>query len=87
MLATLPRVIALLVPDLGWTATALRVGKAFGFLDARGRVQQTSCLKALRTLDAEGLIDLPAGQPTAPTPRVLDAPVPEARRSPARWST
>ena len=84
--ASVPRVSALLRErrDLGRNATARRVCEAFGFLDARGRVQQASCLKALRTLDAEGLIELPAGQAAAPTPtpRVLDSPVPEAQDVP-----
>ena len=83
---SVPRVSALLSErrDLGRNATARRVCEAFGFLDARGRVQQASCLKALRTLDAEGLIDLPAGQHGAPTPkpRVLASPIPEAQDVP-----
>jgi len=42
------------------TAVADEVCARFGFLDARGRVQRGSCLKALRELEAEGLWRLPA---------------------------
>ena len=48
----------------------------------RGRVQQASCLKVLRTLDVEGRMDWPAGPGTSPTPRELDTPVPEAQEIP-----
>ena len=56
-----------------------RVCQEFGFHDVRGHPQKATCMKALRTLDAEGLITLPAPKRSVhgPTPRVLDAPVPE----------
>lgn len=68
---SVPRVSALLSeqPDLGWNVTARRVCEAFGFVDAWGRVQQPSCIKALRTLDAEGVIELPAAKQSGPTPK------------------
>ena len=45
------------------TAAGRRVCEAFGFRDARGRLQQAvpkSCVKALRVLEAGGRIGLPA---------------------------
>jgi hypothetical protein len=42
------------------TAVADEVCVRLDFLDARGRVQRGSCLKALRDLEAEGLCRLPA---------------------------
>ena len=82
----LPRLEALLKEqeDPGRNATARRVCQAFGFIDPRGHPRQAGCLKALRILDAEKHIKLPPGQPGAPTPkpRLLDAPVPEAKDVP-----
>jgi len=68
----------------GRNTTARRVCLAFGFIDPRGCPRQAGCLNALRTLDAEIQIILPAGQASAPTPnpRLLDAPVPEAKDVP-----
>ena len=38
------------------------VCERFGFVDVLGRIQRAGCLKALRVLDAEGRIALPAPQ-------------------------
>ena len=53
------------------------VCKAFGFYDARARPQWAGCMKALRTLESEHRIQLPAPQSSLQTrgPRLLDAPV------------
>ena len=68
------------------TALAERVCAQFGFVDARARVQRSSCLKALRAL-----LTAYAGQPLPaaseplsprPTPRVSNPDEP-ASRSPA----
>ena len=68
------------------TAIAQRVCAAFGFHDARGTPQLSTCLKALRTLHARGSIELPP--PRHPggrgTPRLLGQPVPPPRAVPAR---
>ena len=68
------------------TALAKRVCAEFRFLDARGLPQLTTCLKALRTLDARGSIQLPP--PVHPgghgTPRRLGRPVPAPRSVPPR---
>ena len=68
------------------TAIAQRVCAAFGFHDARGTPQLSTCLKALRTLHARGSIELPP--PLHPggrgTPRLLGQPVPPPRAVPAR---
>ncbi len=50
----------------------------------RGHPQKATCLKALRTLDAEGLITLPAPKRSVHgrRPCVLDAPVPEPVAAP-----
>ena len=56
-----------------------RVCQEFGFHDVRGHPQKATCLNALRTLDAEGLVTLPAPKRSVHgrRPCVLDAPVPE----------
>ena len=61
------------------TALSRQVCEGFGFVDARGRLQQAGCLKALKTLAAEGTVALPASKRVVqgPIPRVLDTPVPE----------
>ncbi len=43
-------------PDDGHTVISRRVSEAFGFYDALGRVQHSSCLQALKTLEAEGAL-------------------------------
>lgn len=50
------------------TALADRVCTAFDFVDARGRAQRAGCLKALRALERNGQLVLPAPR-TAPGPR------------------
>ena len=84
--ASVPRVSELLGEHCyeSRNAMARRVCEAFGFVDARGRLRQAGCLKALRTLDAEKKIELPAGQKNAPMakPRVLEAPIPKASEVP-----
>lgn len=56
------------------TALADAVCAQFGFLDARGRAQRSSCLKALRALESAGQLVLPAARtrPGAARPRGLD---------------
>ena len=58
----------------------------FGFYDARGRPQRAGCMKALRTLEAESRISLPAAQRSLniARPRLLDAPVAEPVEVPER---
>ena len=55
-----------------------RVCSEFGFVDARGRAQLASCLKALKVLERSGGIALPAPRhhKRAPSPRCLDTAVP-----------
>jgi len=68
--ATLERVRALLreAPEAHRTAIADRLCAELGFVDARGRAQRASCLKALRVLERRGQIALPAAR-TCPGPR------------------
>ncbi len=65
-------------PDLGRTAISRRVCEAFGFRDARGRVQETGCLKAFKTLEAEGILSVPEPKRNVkgPKPRLQSEPVP-----------
>ena len=58
----------------------------FGFVDARGTAQLAGCLKALRVLETERRITLPAARPhrCRPSPRSLDAPVPAPVDVPTR---
>lgn len=62
------------------TALADRVCGDFGFHDARGQVQRSGCLKALRELEASGQIRLPAPRRRGKRcgPRRLGVAVPEA---------
>ena len=68
------------------SALAERVCAQFGFLDARGRPQRSTCLKALRALERAGHIVLPAPRtrPGPAHPRRLPAPVPAPHKVPAR---
>ncbi|MGN8160729.1 IS4 family transposase [Salinisphaera sp. SWV1] len=68
------------------TALADRVCVEFGFIDGRGRGQRAGCLKALRALEREGALTLPAPC-TAPGPRQarrLEAPVAPPQAVPAK---
>ena len=60
------------------TLVAQRVCREFGFVDARGRAQLASCLKALKVLENSGRIALPAPRhhKRAPSPRCLDTALP-----------
>ena len=64
-----------------WSGHRTRLGEAvcetFGFQDAGGRNQVTGCVKALRQLEREGRLTLPARQPCAArsTPVCLAEPV------------
>ena len=68
------------------TALANRVCTEFGFVDARGRPQLATCLKALRTLHDRGSIQLPPPVTRGGhgTPRRLGHPVPPPRSVPSR---
>ncbi len=68
------------------TAVSGIVCEKFGFYDARGRPQRAGCMKALRTLEAESRISLPAAQRSLniARPRLLDAPVAEPVEVPKR---
>jgi len=57
---------------------AKQVCKHFKFHDARGEMQTSGCLKALRELESSGYFDLPKAQHKASTksPRRLTEPVP-----------
>lgn len=56
----------------------------FGFMDTRGQRQRSGCLKALRTLEARGLFELPPPQtnPGNPAPRRLEESVPPPEQVP-----
>lgn len=64
--------------DKSRTAVADEVCRRLNFLDALGRVQRGTCLKALRELEAEHLCKLPAPRRVAgaPSPRRLPEAVP-----------
>ncbi len=63
-----------------------RVCQLFGFHDGRGYPQLAGCMKALRALDADGRIQLPAPRHERRRcrPRGLGRPVPEPQGVPAR---
>ncbi len=67
------------------TELADRLCDQFGFMDARGNRQRSGCLKALRTLEAKGLLVLPPPQtkPGCPTPRRLGHSVPSPEQMPS----
>ena len=64
------------------------VCRRFGFHDARGRVQRSSCIKALRELERAGHFVLPAASPRgakgARSARRLDAPVQDPQDVPGQ---
>ena len=70
------------------SAIGRRVCEAFGFSDGRGRPQLAGCMKALRSLEAEGGLRLPAprcGRPPSAARRVAGA-VPAAVSVPGELS-
>ncbi|MFQ5343785.1 MAG: IS4 family transposase, partial [Anaerolineae bacterium] len=73
------------VPEAHRTALADRVCAEFGFIDARGRAQRASCLKALRALARTGQVVLPAPRtnPGRPQGRRLKQPVPPPQAVPS----
>jgi hypothetical protein len=86
----LARVFALMreAPEGHRTALADRVCAEFGFVDARGRAQRAGCLKALRALERDGQIVLPAPRtaPGRPRARRMKQPVPPPQAVPAEIS-
>ena len=71
----------------GRTAFAREVCARFDFVDALGNPRQSSCIAALRDLEAAGLIRLPPAGPgmgVARRPRMLPDPVPAACGVPER---
>jgi len=83
----LEQVKQVLESNAGWSRTqvARHLCEELGFHDARGERQESTCLKALRTLEAKGLLKLPAsranGDGPAP-PKRLGEPVPPAQGVP-----
>jgi len=69
------------------TALADALCRHFAFLDARGQPQRGTCLKALRDLEREGHLVLPAARSTGnhakPSPRRLAQAVPAPQGVPA----
>ncbi len=61
------------------TDLATRTCEQFAFHDARGQVQLSGCLKALRELESAGLITLPTARqkPGPKSPRRLSSPLPQ----------
>lgn len=68
------------------TMIAKRLCEDFGFFDALGAAQTSSCMKALRELEAKGRIELPKplNQPGPGSPRRLSEPVAPAQGVPAQ---
>jgi len=66
------------------TAFALHVCEHFRFYDARGKKQQSGCLKALRDLEKAGHFALPTALVSSrhPSPRRLEKPVPLPNKVP-----
>ena len=71
--------------DKSRSALGALVCEQFGFFDARGRTQSSSCMEALRVLESEGHFRLPQAQCDLRIrgPRLLEAPVAEATGPPA----
>ena len=59
------------------TDVARSVCEQFGFRDPRGEIQLSTCLRALRELDTEGLLELPEAsfEKGGPSPLRLTQPV------------
>ncbi len=72
-------------PDLNRTRLADLVCDLFGLVDVRGRRQRAGCVKALRRLEQQGHVTLPprCRKRTVPSPRRLEAAVPEPAGVPA----
>jgi len=68
------------------TMVAECVCEHYGFFDARGAAQTSSCLKALRELESRGLVALPKPlvQPGPGSPRRLSGPVAAPQGVPAQ---
>ena len=66
-------------PELNRTQLADSLCSELGFTDVRGHLQRSGCLKALRKLERQGHVKLPPRRRkrTVPSPRRLDAAVPE----------
>ena len=85
----IPEISALIgqKPQATRTALARQLCERHGFRDAGGRLQLSTCLKALRDFDAAGLIDLPearrAHNSARRSPRRLDAAPPEPEGLPS----
>jgi hypothetical protein len=74
-------------PEHSRNALAAELCQHFGFHDARGMAQQSTCLKALRELADEGSLLLPPPRIVrkgAPSPRRLAQPVPPPQGVPER---
>ena len=73
-------------PDILRTGLANWLCEEFGFLDRRGQLQHSSCLKALRVLESRDQLSLPARRtkPGRSQPRCLDAGVPPPQDVPSR---
>lgn len=69
------------------TAVSGIVCEQFGFYDARGSPQRAGCMNALRTLEAESRISLPAAQRSLHIagPRLLGAAVAEPVERPPHY--
>jgi len=71
----------------GRMAYARAVCARFAFVDARGRLRESSCIAALRELETAGRIMLPPGvarKPVSSRPLMRSTPVPSAMDVPAR---
>lgn len=73
-------------PTPGRNQLAVWLCKQFGFRNSQGKLQDTSCLAALRDLEREGHFELPPSRRSALVsqrrPRRLSEPVPEPRDLP-----
>lgn len=85
--ANIDRIVQMLAanPELNRTQLADALCSELGFVDVRGHKQRSGCLKALRKLERQGHVKLPPRRRkrTVPSPRRLDAAVPEPVGVPA----
>jgi len=72
-------------PGMHRTELADRLCKDFGFVDARGHLQRSGCIKALRVLEGRGHFVLPGRrtQSSPPKPRRLESAVPLPQEVPS----